>query len=177
VPENVINLYRRFYTDLIQQQPGARFDFNPMNSQAVEEIYAASLHIAGACRPLFQSWRDFVLGPGVIDGRGARQPTGLCRAVAIAQRVYQKYLDCADAVRMVQEELLGASPRGPGLAAIREQLRDVPLFTFAVSPGQEPGTYFGLARFIHLPQNLLWVGTTVRNGDPTITSVLWVPAN
>jgi hypothetical protein len=126
---------------------------------------ASSLNLETPCPQLNGLLAAWMLGNEFVTGRGGETPVVLCEAAAKLSEGKSTRLGCDEAVNLVSKIIGQAPPHAP--AAIGP----IP-FLYIAFPGVERETYLALARFRHLPNDVL---VLVANAQPRITTFAWLP--
>jgi hypothetical protein len=177
VPNDIRAVFERFFQLLTAQNNDLAKLIDPA---AVEKAYSEALEIPGNCPLLFDSSGRptplylAMLGPGFVDGSGAHQFPEMC-AQNTRAATGGAALSCPVLQAGAAQGEAKAQPRGPGLRAIQEFLQGTPPYAYSIAPGPEPDAYSALARFVHLPDDVLLVSAAKIDGRPKITRVLWAP--
>ena len=175
VPPAIQKLFADFLSGLIEQ--GADFlKGATIERSMAERALARNLHVDGACPELYATLNRYELGEGFLNGAGAQTPLALCELAAAVRQKGDAPIPCNDAVAVAKKAVSENTPRGPGLRELADQVKPLKPYAYVVTLVPEAETYFALARFIHLPRELLLVGAQMRDGVPRVTSTVWLPS-
>lgn len=104
----------------------------------------------------------------------ARLPRSLCNVPLRLWRV--SGMSCIEALAAAGLALTEAQPRGPGLQAVVQQIgTDAPRYAYQIAPSRDERTYHAMARFVHLPRDMLLLRAERQEGGPKIVSAIWGP--
>ena len=175
VPLAVLQLFERFFSGLVEQS-GEMLEGALIERTLAAGALARDLHVEGTCPELYVKLNKFALGNGFLDGGGAQTPLALCELAAAFRQKGDAPIPCRDAVDNAQKAITESMPRGPGLRVLAAEVKPLKPYAYVVTRVPESDRYFALARFVHLPRELLLVGAE-RNGDATkVTSTAWLPS-
>jgi len=116
-----------------------------------------------------------MIGRPFLDGSGAHQPKSLCDTVAKSAQPQRTGLNCEEAVRAARDGIERAAPRGPGLLVLQELIAPAQPYVYSVIPGPDLDAYSAFGRFVHLPNDVLWLTARATVSGPKITRIMWTP--
>jgi hypothetical protein len=172
VPDAVFRLFEDFFGKLTRQENLSEL----IDVESVERAYSEALHVEGSCPQLYRNVAQFMVGRPFLDGRGAHQPESLCEAVASGAQPQRAGTNCDEAVAAARRGVEIAPPRGPGLRAMQELITPERPYVYSVVPGPDQDGYSAFGRFIHLPNDILWLTARITTGGPKVTRIMWTPS-
>ena len=173
IPPEYVELFNKYLNGLTRRQ-FADISLPLVAKERAAAALARALHVAGPCVRLFDALVPFQFGGGLHIGSGAHQPLALCELVTHLHETKADAVSCDEAVAVVTKVV--AAARGPGLEAFGPTIGNTPAFVYTAWPDDDAKQYFALARFIHLPADLLVLRAEQVGGVAKITSSIWMPS-
>lgn len=178
IPKQTFDLIVNFFAVVAKLSPG-KYLYEFMDVTAVTAALARNLRVEEPC-PDIELLILRMLVDGLFSGGGATAPEYFCEATIDLQNVKESLPPSGDGAEDASyrtiscdmaKDFIHKTLRDPPVKSAPEP--DVPLgYDFDISPGRAAGTYIGVARYKHLPNQVL---VAIADERPKIIEIAWMP--